>query len=147
MGTAILVTTHYMSEAEHCDQLALMYAGRLAASGSPAQMKHSVQESIGRVVEIDASDARRAAHLLRQQGFPGAALYGAHIHLFSKEPQATVIRVREQLRQAGMELRAVHERPVTMEDVFVSHVTALELEQQKMLSGTPETAADSHARS
>ena len=35
-GVAILVTTHYMSEAEHCDHLALMYAGRMIADASPA---------------------------------------------------------------------------------------------------------------
>jgi ABC-2 type transport system ATP-binding protein len=34
-GVAILVTTHYMSEAEHCDHLALMYAGRVVADASP----------------------------------------------------------------------------------------------------------------
>ena len=40
MGTTVLVTTHYMDEAEHyCDRIALMHCGRLVASGTPAALK------------------------------------------------------------------------------------------------------------
>ena len=46
-GVAILITTHYMSEAEHCDHLALMYAGRIVAEGSPAAMKDQVEHEAG----------------------------------------------------------------------------------------------------
>lgn len=125
-GVAILVTTHYMSEAEHCDQLALMHAGRIAASGTPAQMKRSVEQSVGRVLEIDASDARLGAGILRAQAFKDAALYGSHIHVFSRSPAADALRAAELLRGAGLEFRGAHEREVTMEDVFVSRVMALE---------------------
>ena len=47
-GVAILVTTHYMTEAEHCDDLALMYAGRVVASGAPSSMRTDLEEQVGR---------------------------------------------------------------------------------------------------
>ena len=128
-GVAILVTTHYMSEAEHCDQLALMHAGKIVASGTPAQMKRSVEESTGRVLEIDTSNARLGAHILREAEFSGAALYGSHIHVFSKQPATDASRVERVLRDSGLEFRGVHERGVTMEDVFVSRIMALERAQ------------------
>jgi ABC-2 type transport system ATP-binding protein len=38
-GTTVLVTTHYMDEAEYCDRISIMVAGRIAAYGSPADLK------------------------------------------------------------------------------------------------------------
>ncbi|MGB8907550.1 MAG: ABC transporter ATP-binding protein [Candidatus Cybelea sp.] len=43
-GTTVMVSTHYMDEAEHCDRLALIYGGRIIALGSPAELKRSVAE-------------------------------------------------------------------------------------------------------
>jgi ABC-2 type transport system ATP-binding protein len=51
-GVAILVTTHYMGEAEHCDHLALMFAGRVVADASPAVMKAEVEAEAGHLFEI-----------------------------------------------------------------------------------------------
>jgi ABC-2 type transport system ATP-binding protein len=39
-GTTVLVTTHYMDEAEYCDRISIMVAGRIAALGTPAELKH-----------------------------------------------------------------------------------------------------------
>jgi ABC-2 type transport system ATP-binding protein len=41
-GTTVMVTTHYLDEAEHCNQLAFIYDGRIMARGSPTELKHSV---------------------------------------------------------------------------------------------------------
>ena len=38
-GTTVLVTTHYMDEAEYCDRISIMVAGRIAAMGTPADLK------------------------------------------------------------------------------------------------------------
>jgi len=53
LGVAILVTTHYMAEAERCDQLAIMYAGRIVSSGSPVQMRQTLESEIGRPVSME----------------------------------------------------------------------------------------------
>jgi ABC-type multidrug transport system ATPase subunit len=53
LGVAILVTTHYMTEAERCDQLAIMYAGRIVANGSPAVMKQALEREVGRTVSME----------------------------------------------------------------------------------------------
>ncbi len=53
LNVAILVTTHYMTEAEHCDELAIMYAGRIVANGSPARLKQTLESDIGRPVSME----------------------------------------------------------------------------------------------
>jgi ABC-type multidrug transport system ATPase subunit len=126
LGVAILVTTHYMSEAEHCDQLALMYAGRIVADGSPAKMKRDTEAEIGQVLEVSADDPRRAAGALRRGGFPDATIFGRHVHLFSKAPDEDAVRVQAVLAAAGLRFEHAVRRPVSMEDVFVSRVTKLE---------------------
>ena len=53
LGVAILVTTHYMTEADHCDQLAIMYAGRIVANASPVQMRRALEQEVGRPVSME----------------------------------------------------------------------------------------------
>lgn len=52
-GTTILITTHFMDEAEHCDYIAIIYQGNLLASASPANLKKSIQ---GTLLEISCPD-------------------------------------------------------------------------------------------
>lgn len=41
-GVTVMVTTHFMDEAEYCDRIGLVYRGKIIAAGSPDQLKHSV---------------------------------------------------------------------------------------------------------
>jgi ABC-2 type transport system ATP-binding protein len=127
---AILVTTHYMSEAEHCDHLALMYAGRVVADDSPQGMKAAVEQDAGKLIEI-GSDAPQASQLaLAGAGFPGTALFGKKLHVFSHQPDADAARIADALEKAGMAQVQIRQRALTMEDVFVYRVTALEAASQ-----------------
>lgn len=125
-GVAILVTTHYMSEAEHCDHLALMYAGRVVADASPEEMKRQVEREAGRLLEIGTTDPARALPLLAAGGFSRAALFGRDLHLLSPHPEADEPQLRSLLEGGGIRVLSVTPRPLSMEDVFVYRVTALE---------------------
>src|SRR5262249_19115149 len=64
-GTTVLVTTHYMDEAEYCDRVSIMVAGRIAAMGTPAALKRefgveSVGELFVRLARPDAGGAGKA---------------------------------------------------------------------------------------
>ncbi|BCO31281.1 ABC transporter ATP-binding protein [Thiohalobacter sp. COW1] len=127
-NVAILVTTHYMSEAEHCDRLALMYAGRIVADAPPATLKHEVEKEAGRLLELTVADAARALALLRGAGYSGAYLHGDRVRLLSRDPEGDSERIRTLLEAAGLVLPAasIRTRSLSMEDVFVYQVTALE---------------------
>ncbi len=59
-GVTVLVTTHLMEEAEHCDRLAFLNAGRLVALGSPAELKAEIG---GDIVQFETANAEAAAVL------------------------------------------------------------------------------------
>jgi len=80
-GVAVLITTHYMSEAEYCDHLALMYAGRVVADATPADMKAALLAEAGPMLEVDVDDPHRAVAALLAAGFSEAALHGDRVHV------------------------------------------------------------------
>ena len=125
-GVAILITTHYMTEAEHCDRLALMYSGRIVADAAPSELKRRVTEEAGGLLEISASPMLPALALLRGAGFADAALFGEHIHLLASDPDAAGAQLHLLLTQTGMTVARIARRPLSMEDVFVHYVTRLE---------------------
>ena len=129
-GVAILVTTHYMSEAEHCDHLALMYAGRIVAEGSPADMKGRVEKEAGQLLEVSTDQPGTALRRVMQEGIPGAALFGTKIHLLSHNPSQDEVWLRKALTADGVQILSIATRPLSLEDVFVHRVMTLERQEQ-----------------
>jgi ABC-2 type transport system ATP-binding protein len=130
-GVAILITTHYMSEAEHCDRLALMYAGRIVAEGAPADLKSEVEREIGRLLEIVTDRPGRALAHLTASGYATAALFGTRIHVLSADPHQDEARIRDLLTRSGIRVESARTRTPSLEDVFVSRIMALEQAAQK----------------
>ena len=131
----ILVTTHYMSEAEHCDHIALMYAGRVVADASPDALKAMVERDAGQLHEIRLPAAAAALDLLQQAGYASAALFGAHIHVLLSDPAVQITAI-ERLLNGGRRLD-IRVRRLAMEDVFVQIVMALETADAKARGEQP----------
>jgi ABC-2 type transport system ATP-binding protein len=126
-GVTVLVTTHYMDEAELCQRVGFISKGRLVAIDSPGRLKQTQMH--GQVLEISCSDPERALRLLKavkQEGqlpLKEVALYGAQLHVVMPdiEGQQHVIRsvlVKEKIQVTSLEWIAP-----TLEDVFISSVT------------------------
>ncbi len=120
-GTTILVTTHYMDEAEHCQSLAFIQRGKIVAYGSPAVIKETKMQ--GQVLEIDCDLPDLAIPALRAMDvFDEVALYGALIHAVGADVQAQKPQIEERLRSAGVEVRSMDVIAPSLEDVFISSV-------------------------
>ena len=118
-GTTILVTTHYMDEAEHCQELVFIQRGRLVAYGSPETIKSS--QMWGEVVEIDCDAADRAIPLLREMNiFAEVALYGTLIHVVSDKVVEHIPLIKKSLAEAGLKVNSVERIAPSLEDVFIS---------------------------
>ncbi|HLE77154.1 MAG TPA: ABC transporter ATP-binding protein [bacterium] len=118
-GTTVLVTTHYMDEAEHCSHLAFIYGGRIIAEGSPSTIKRTAMR--GGLLEIVADPWMPAMQALREvPEVRDAALYGVTIHAVADDPDAAGARVRQALVERGITVRRIEQRLPTLEDVFVS---------------------------
>jgi ABC-2 type transport system ATP-binding protein len=120
-GTTIMVTTHYMDEAEHCQSLAFIQYGRIVAQGSPAVIKENNMR--GQVLEIDCDQPALAIPALREMGlFEEVALYGALIHAVSSDVESLKPLIEQRLRDAGVEVRTMDVIAPSLEDVFISSV-------------------------
>lgn len=120
-GTTILVTTHYMDEAEHCQDLAFIQRGRIVARGSPAEIKETKMG--GQVLEIDCVQPALAIPVLRKMGvFEEVALYGALIHAIAPDVEVLKQSVARRLAEEGVQMRTMDAIAPSLEDVFISSV-------------------------
>jgi ABC-2 type transport system ATP-binding protein len=120
-GTTIFVTTHYMDEAEHCQNLAFIHSGRIIAEGAPEDIK--LDRMRGQVLEIDCTQPDVAIGVLRGMGlFEEVALYGAQIHAVAEGIAEYKPRIAQALAEAGIELHTMDVIAPSLEDVFISSV-------------------------
>ena len=118
-GITIMVTTHYMDEAEHCDTLAFIYGGRIIASGTPAEIKRQMP---GALLEVRASPIDDALEALRRRAdVREAALFGRTIHVTVDDASAAGA-IREALAAGGIAIESVRPVRPSLEDAFVSLV-------------------------
>jgi ABC-2 type transport system ATP-binding protein len=117
-GTTILVSTHYMDEAERCHRLAILDQGRLVAEGAP---EHLMDELPLQVIEVEARDtdrARNELHKLRE--VRSLAQLGLRLHvLVDRGVSDAADRVHKTLSAAGIEAQVERTR-ANLEDVFVA---------------------------
>jgi len=115
-GTSILVSTHYMDEAERCHKLAILEAGIKRADGSPDEL---MQQIGAHVVEIDSRDLRQLKQkLLSLQDVISAAQLGARLRVLVKNSIADPISFLVQ--QTGLTGESLTQVRPSLEDVFVT---------------------------
>lgn len=117
-GTTILVSTHYMDEAERCHRLAILSQGRLVAEGAPERLMADLPLQVIEVQAPDIDAARRRLHLLPE--VRSLAQLGLRLHvLVDKDVADAAGRVRSTLEQAGIPADVEATR-ANLEDVFVA---------------------------
>jgi ABC-2 type transport system ATP-binding protein len=124
-GTTVLVTTHYLDEAEHCHRLAIIHAGKLAALGSAAELKDRF--SSRPIVEIHASEPVAAMETLeRLPAVEKTSLFGTALHAVLRSGIFDSNSIRTSLTDAGHEIRSVSPVRPSLEDVFLDVVEEME---------------------
>ncbi|HEY3289625.1 MAG TPA: ABC transporter ATP-binding protein [Anaerolineae bacterium] len=125
-GMTVFVTTHYMDEAEHCNQLAFIHNGHIIAEGTPGDIKTRMMH--GEVLELALSDPARAVSLLRAAQADGrikadeVALYGLMVHVIGADMSGQQALIKSLLRAEGIEPGADMLIPPSLEDVFIANV-------------------------
>lgn len=119
-GTAVLVTTHYLEEAEHCHQMCFMVAGEIVAEGTPNQIKTNQP---GKLYEVTAKQPQAVADLLKQQlDSWRVSLFGDRLHLVLDHPDLELPQVRSLLQNAQLEVGDFQVIPFSLEDSFIGIV-------------------------
>jgi ABC-2 type transport system ATP-binding protein len=117
-GVAVLVTTHYLDEAEHCHRIAIIQAGTLAALGTVAELK---QTFAGRpIVEVRATPPVEAMKVLdAMPDVEKTSIFGTAVHAVLRTAQADPAAIAARLRDAGLAVAACGLVEPSLEDVFL----------------------------
>ena len=116
-GTTLLVSTHYMDEAERCTRLAILDEGRVVADGTPREL---LERLPGRTVLVETDDPRRAQQALT--GFAGVialAQIGTALRVLAARDDNLESRISERLRSEGVDAKVAPIAP-NLEDAFVA---------------------------
>ena len=118
MGAAILVTTHYLEEAEQCNRLGFMVAGELLVEGTPSGVK---QEQTGHLMEFQVDQPQQAVDLLKQSGDHWrVSLFGDRLHVITDDSfEAGRLATTQRLEAGGVTVRGAHEERFSLEDIFI----------------------------
>ena len=120
-GTAILVTTHYLEEAEQCNRLGMMVAGELVAEGTPSEVKAAQR---GTLLELHVDQPQLATdHLKTLTDRWRVSLFGDRLHVISDlDYEPAVAWVTGVLSAKGITVRQCRDSRFSLEDVFISIV-------------------------
>ncbi len=119
-GTTVFITTHYMDEAERCQELALIHQGQIVAQGSPSAIKEKA--IVGQVLEIESPRPDEALRALQEERFSQAVLYGQFIHIITADLEGDAQVVRELFFRRRLQLDAVEAITPSLEDAFIALV-------------------------
>jgi ABC-2 type transport system ATP-binding protein len=113
----ILVTTHYMDEAEYCERVGIMRDGELLAMDTPTNLKKSIIK--GNVWEVFAHPPERGLEILNgMTGVERVGLAGDHLRVVSSEVRMDAMA--DLLKMRGVEVNRIEQGEPTLEDVFLS---------------------------
>ncbi len=117
-GTAIIVTTHYLEEAEHCNRVAFMSAGELIVEGSPYNIK-STQS--GKLIEISIDHPQRANFILKNNIESWrVSLFGNKLHITLDNPDIELSQILSILKENNIKILSANNIPFSLEDTFIN---------------------------
>ena len=117
-GVTLFVTTHYMEEAERCNQIAFISRGQLLKIGSPQALKDTVS---GKLLEVECAPLMKASRVFRQMpGVIGVTAYGTTLHLNVLDERTVQERLGQAARNEGIAIQSIRPISASLEDVFAT---------------------------
>ncbi|MEK6553389.1 MAG: ABC transporter ATP-binding protein [Bacteroidota bacterium] len=117
-GTTVFVTTHYLEEAEFCNNIILIDAGKLIAEGNSIELKTKYLDKP--IFEIECSPVVDALELFEKSHFVDeVSIFGNNIHIIVNEKYEDVSQIRNLCEQNGIQVKRINKIVPTLEDVFI----------------------------
>jgi drug efflux transport system ATP-binding protein len=117
----VFVTTHYLDEAEYCNDLRLIHAGRIVAGGSPRELKSEVIRNP--ILEVATARAVDALEALRKEPWVlETSIFGTSLHVSVADEAEGRRLIRERLARAGIMPERIDRIVPSLEDVFIHKI-------------------------
>ncbi|MEX1275608.1 MAG: ABC transporter ATP-binding protein [Bacteroidota bacterium] len=130
-GVTVLVTTHFLEEAEYCNDLILINAGRIIAKGSPKELKRDHIKTP--ILEVQCSNVIEAMEWIEREPWAvETSVFGTNLHVSVSDEKAARSGIRRILKAKGMTLSSLDRITPSLEDVFLYL-----LDRESQREGTP----------
>ncbi len=117
-GTTVFVTTHYLDEAEYCNTIMLIHAGKIVAGGSPRQLK--TEHIRYPMLEVNCTDIIEALGELQQQDWViESSVFGTLLHVSVGDEEKHRPLIKDVLSAKGIEVLRIDRIVPSLEDVFI----------------------------
>ncbi len=120
-GMTVLVTTHYLDEAEYCNDILLIHAGRIVAGGSPRELKTKYIQNP--ILEVASDRPVEAMEILQKEPWVlETSIFGTALHVSVADEEEGRRMVRERLAREGIAVQRADRIMPSLEDVFIHKI-------------------------
>jgi len=120
-GVTVFVTTHYLDEAEYCNDIRLIHAGRLVAGGSPREMKRTYIRNP--ILEVECDHVVDAMEMLQKEEWVlETSIFGAFLHVSVGDEGEGKAKIRRLLEANGIAVMRLNRIVPSLEDVFIQRI-------------------------
>ena len=130
-GITVLVTTHFLDEAEYCNHIVLINAGKIIANGSPSELK--TEYIYHPILEVTCTRVIEALEIVRQQPWAlETTIFGTQLHVMVEDEAEGERRISRVLREKNIEVTHQERIVPSLQDVFLyllEHTTELEKQE------------------
>lgn len=117
-GVTVLVTTHFLDEAEYCNNIILINAGRLIATGSPKTLKS--QHITFPIIEVECTSPVRAMEAFQSEDWvKEVSIFGTNLHVGVSDETTGREQITHALSSVSIEIRRMERIQPSLEDVFL----------------------------
>jgi ABC-2 type transport system ATP-binding protein len=120
-GITVFVTTHYLDEAEYCNDIRLIHAGRIVAGGSPRELKTTIIRNP--ILEVASDRTVEAMEILQREPWVvDTSIFGTSLHVGVEDEVEGRRLVRERLGRDGIAVHRIDRIMPSLEDVFIHEI-------------------------
>ncbi len=117
-GVTVLVTTHFLEEAEYCNNIMLINAGKIIAIGSPKELKHNYITTP--ILEVQCSNVIEALTLVEKEPWSiETSVFGTHLHVTVPDEMVARKEIQRILSENGISFKNIDRITPSLEDVFI----------------------------
>jgi len=117
-GITVFVTTHYLEEAEYCNNLAFIHHGDIIITGTPSDLKKNVIRK--KIFEIESTDPLYLMEILKKEKFVAdVSIFGLKVHVFPAFESVNITEIDAFIKERGIEVKKIDEIVPSLEDVFI----------------------------
>ncbi len=117
-GVTVLVTTHFLEEAEYCNDIILINAGKIIAGGSPKELKQNYIKHP--ILEVHCTNVVDAMEKIEQEPWAvETSIFGTSIHVNVKDEEAGKEQIRTLLQRSHIDVLGIDRITPSLEDVFI----------------------------